>query len=72
MAAKLTKLTHKIAIQLHLVAESSYNLQFWLQAASPETFGYTLVCFKLALVAINEDPSSIGQLQEEHCMTMSI
>jgi hypothetical protein len=21
-----------------------YHLQFWLQAASPETFGYTLVC----------------------------
>jgi hypothetical protein len=31
MAAKLTRLTHKIAMQLHLVAES------------PETFGYTLV-----------------------------
>jgi hypothetical protein len=40
MAAKLTRLTHKIAIQLHLVAES---LQFSLQAASPETSGYTLV-----------------------------
>jgi hypothetical protein len=36
MAAKLTRLTHKTAIQLHL-------LQFSLQAASPETSGYTLV-----------------------------
>jgi hypothetical protein len=37
MAAELIRLTHKIAIQLHLVAE------FALQAASPETFEYTLV-----------------------------
>jgi len=28
---------------LHLVAESLCHLQFSLQAASPETFGYTLV-----------------------------
>jgi len=37
MAAKLCRLTHKIAMQLHFVAESC------LQAASPVTFGYTLV-----------------------------
>jgi len=44
MAAKLTILTHKIAIQLHLMAERElYYLQFLLQAASPETFGYILV-----------------------------
>jgi hypothetical protein len=43
MAAKLTRLTHKIATQLHLVAESYTILQFSLQAASPETFGYNLV-----------------------------
>jgi hypothetical protein len=42
MVAKLTRLTHKIAMQSHLVVES-YHLQFSLQAASPETFGYTLV-----------------------------
>jgi hypothetical protein len=42
MAAKLTRLTHKIAIRLHLVAEL-YHLQFSLQATSPETFRYTLV-----------------------------
>jgi len=41
VAAKLTRLTHKIAIQLHLVAES-YPLQFSLKPASSETFGYTL------------------------------
>jgi len=35
MAAELTRLTHKIAMR--------YRLQFSLQAASPETFGYTLV-----------------------------
>jgi hypothetical protein len=45
MAAKLTRLTHKIEIQLRLVAQSFklYHLQFSLQAASPEIFGYTLV-----------------------------
>jgi len=43
MGAKLTRLTHKIVIQMHLVAEL-YNLQFSLQAASQETFGYSLVC----------------------------
>jgi len=42
MAAKLTGLSHKIAIQLHLVVEL-YHLQISLQAANPETFGYTLV-----------------------------
>jgi hypothetical protein len=39
MAAKLTRLTHKIAIQLHQLC----HLQFSLQAAGPETSGYTLV-----------------------------
>jgi hypothetical protein len=43
MGAKLTRLTYKIAIQLHLVAVELHHLQFSLQAASPETFGYTLV-----------------------------
>jgi hypothetical protein len=43
MAAKQTRLIHKIAIQLHLVAEELHHLQFLLEAASPETFGYTLV-----------------------------
>jgi hypothetical protein len=42
MVAKLTKLTGKVAIQLHLMAEI-YHLQFSLQAASPETFGYAHV-----------------------------
>jgi hypothetical protein len=39
MAAKLTGLTHKIANS----GRELYHLQFWIQAASPETFGYTLV-----------------------------
>jgi hypothetical protein len=43
MVVKLTRLTHKIAIQLHLVGRDLYNLQLSHQAASPETFGYTLV-----------------------------
>jgi len=43
MAAKLTRLAYKIAIQQHLVAESCTICSSRLQAASPETFGYTLV-----------------------------
>jgi hypothetical protein len=43
MAAKLTRLTHKIAIQLPSSGRELYHLQFSLQAASPETIGYTLV-----------------------------
>jgi hypothetical protein len=43
MAAKLTRLTHKIATQLHLVAESYTICSSRPQAASPETFGYTLI-----------------------------
>jgi len=42
VAVKLARLTHKIVTQLHLVAEL-YHLQFLLQVASPETFGYTLI-----------------------------
>jgi len=42
MAAKLTRLTHEIAIQREL-----YHIQFSFQAASPETFGYTLVLNKV-------------------------
>jgi hypothetical protein len=40
MAAKLTRLTHKIAIQLHLMADSCTICS---SRSSPETFGYTLV-----------------------------
>jgi hypothetical protein len=42
MAEKLTILTHKMAIQLPSGREL-YYLQFWRQAASPETFGHTLI-----------------------------
>jgi len=49
MAAKLTRLTHKIAIQVHIMSESCTT--FSLQAASLGTFGYTLVIdFGLILV----------------------
>jgi hypothetical protein len=40
MEAKPTRLTHKIAIQLPLVTAVPLAV---LQAASPGTFGYTLV-----------------------------
>jgi hypothetical protein len=43
MAAKLTRLNHKIAIQLYLVADSCTICCPRSQAASPETFGHTLV-----------------------------
>jgi hypothetical protein len=43
MAAKLTRLTHKIVIQLPPSVRDLYQLQFLLQAASLETFGYSLV-----------------------------
>jgi hypothetical protein len=42
MAAKLTRLTHKTDATA-LSDREMYHLQFSLQAASPETFGYTLV-----------------------------
>jgi hypothetical protein len=38
MAAKLTRLTHKLAIQMHLVEESCTNCS----SRSWQTFGYTL------------------------------
>jgi hypothetical protein len=40
MAAKLTRLTHKITVPS---GRELFHLQFSLQAASPETFGYTLI-----------------------------
>jgi hypothetical protein len=43
MAVKLIRLTHKIAIQLRLVAESLPFAVLVPQAASPEIFGYTIV-----------------------------
>jgi hypothetical protein len=43
MAAKLARLTHKIAIQLHIVAESCTICSSRSKTASPENFGYTLV-----------------------------
>jgi hypothetical protein len=48
MAAKLSILTHKIPIQPAPSGRDLYHLQFSLQAASPETFGYTLVICKLS------------------------
>jgi len=38
MAAKLNRLTHKIAVQLHLLVDM-YHLRISRQAASTETFG---------------------------------
>jgi hypothetical protein len=62
MAAKVTRLTRKIEIQLHLVAESLYHLQFSVQAASPETFGYTLVT----------SSEKVQSLQIEKCANIDV
>jgi len=43
MTAKRTRLTHKIAIINAPSGREQYHLQFSLQAASPETFGYGVV-----------------------------
>jgi hypothetical protein len=43
MVAKLTRLTHKNSATTAPSGRELYHLQFWLQAASPETFGHTLV-----------------------------
>jgi hypothetical protein len=51
MAAKLTRLNHKIAISAPSGREL-YHLQFSLQAASPETFGYTLVCKSYIFITV--------------------
>jgi len=50
MAAKLTRLTHKIVTQLHIVAESCTICSSRSRAAGSETFGYTLVfwCVNMA------------------------
>jgi hypothetical protein len=45
MVAKLTRLAHKIAIQLHLVVQSCTICGSLLLATSSETFGYNLVLF---------------------------
>jgi hypothetical protein len=44
MMAKLIRLTHKIAIQLHLVADNCTICISRAEVASPENSGYTLVC----------------------------
>jgi len=42
MATKLTTVAHKIAKRIAPSGRELYHLQFSLQAASPETFGYPL------------------------------
>jgi hypothetical protein len=44
MAAKLTRLTHKIAIQLHLVAESCTICSSRSRWQVRKLFGYTAIC----------------------------
>jgi hypothetical protein len=57
MATKLTRLAHKIAIQLHLVAENCS-----ICAASPGLSGYTLVFPKTSTalkIPVLESPLSV-------------
>jgi hypothetical protein len=64
MAAKLTRLTHKIAIQLRLVAEIVTICSSRSRRASPETFGYTLVSLSdfLSLLGKGEQFSLGGHM----------
>jgi hypothetical protein len=54
MVAKLTRLTHKNSDTTVLIGRELYHLQFSLQVASPETFGYTLVMSSRISVSILE------------------
>jgi hypothetical protein len=63
MATKLTRLTDKIAIQLHLVAQLCHS-QFSRHVASPETFGYILVQEGLVTVYIIDDLVKILHFME--------
>jgi hypothetical protein len=77
MVAKLARMTHKIAILLHLVAESC---TFSFQAVSPETFGYTFVCcvlncirsFKCLQVVGNFVLLHVSKRKLERVVTMSL
>jgi hypothetical protein len=51
MTAKFTRLTHRIVITTAHSGRELYHLQFSLQKASLETFGYTLV-FALRLTSL--------------------
>jgi hypothetical protein len=53
MAAKLTRLIHKNNDTTAPSDRELYHLQFSLQAASPETFAYTLI-IRTATVNQNE------------------
>jgi len=69
MAAKLTILTHKIVIQLPPSGRELYHLQFSLQAASPETFGYTLlilVLFDRCETTLHSPPLTLSYLLKIH------
>jgi hypothetical protein len=51
MVAKLTRLTHKIAIQLQVVAEEC-TICSSRSRPTPETFGYTLESFKTSVYCL--------------------
>jgi hypothetical protein len=63
MAAKLTAVTHKTAPS----CRELYRLQFSLQTASPETFGYTFLwlLFVSLLNEPNHEDLSIIQQQRQ-------
>jgi hypothetical protein len=50
MAAKLTRLTQKNSYTTAPSGRQLYHLQFSLQAACPETFGYGLVHMKISVL----------------------
>jgi hypothetical protein len=63
IAAKLTRLAHKIVIYTTAPnGRELYHLQFLLQVASPEILGYTLIRF----------PDSVSHFYDNGCWTSKI
>jgi hypothetical protein len=70
MAAKLIRLTHRIAIQLYLVAESCTNCSSRSKATSPDTFGYTLVfCANFANLCLRNHSHPVASKSTPACLT---
>jgi hypothetical protein len=64
MAAKLTKLTHEIGDTTAPSGREPYHLQFSLQFASLETFGYTLVQYFAVPARTEQVPNYLADFSE--------
>jgi hypothetical protein len=66
MAAELTRLTHKITLQLHLVAESCQSGNFWIRLRMSKSYKVgknTRMCIPAVLVGYEAWSLT---LKEEH------